>query len=484
MMTSPDTSPSGSRFTRITLTSDAEPPSTPLDEDDSKYLLETPISVNPLNFPVLVNPAHKNASLGSSIINLCNTILGAGMLGIPFALANTGMALGCTFLVLSGVAAAFGLNLLSDSATLFLHHRSTFPLDSPQRDMDASYFTVASISYPRAAKIIDAAVAIKCFGVAVSYLIVIGGLMPAAIDSMASGAAPSEVTNRYFWIGMSALILIPLSFLKRLDSLKFTSAIALFSVAYLLALVIGFYGYVGNTNSGIEFDQPGIEMFRWSPRILKFLPIFIFGFTCHQNLFSIFNELGTNFRRTPWVIFISVSICFVIYITIGILGYLTFGSTVSSNIVSDYDPKNVFVLIARIAIAILVTFSYPLQVHPCRASLDRLLFSRQNSSTRPQVESQVESSQSDSGEREISKPTSYIQPHFQPQWRYIAITVAILILSYGIAFLVKDLDVVFGIVGATGSTTICYILPGLFYVKLHSEESWRNGKISAPHCLH
>lgn len=30
----------------------------------------------------------------------------------------------------------------------------------------------------------------------------------------------------------------------------------------------------------------------------------------------------------------------------------------------------------------------------------------------------------------------------------------------------SDLSLVLGIVGATGSTTICYILPGLFYYKV------------------
>jgi amino acid permease len=38
--------------------------------------------------------------------------------------------------------------------------------------------------------------------------------------------------------------------------------------------------------------------------------------------------------------------------------------------------------------------------------------------------------------------------------------------SYLFAVTVSDLSTVLGLVGATGSTTICYILPGMFYYKL------------------
>lgn len=38
---------------------------------------------------------------------------------------------------------------------------------------------------------------------------------------------------------------------------------------------------------------------------------------------------------------------------------------------------------------------------------------------------------------------------------------------------------VLGVVGATGSTTLCYILPGAFYVKLKWEDPWTVKKVLA-----
>eukprot|EP00471_Norrisiella_sphaerica_P012048 CAMPEP_0184504326 /NCGR_PEP_ID=MMETSP0113_2-20130426/52406_1 /TAXON_ID=91329 /ORGANISM="Norrisiella sphaerica, Strain BC52" /LENGTH=137 /DNA_ID=CAMNT_0026893965 /DNA_START=71 /DNA_END=485 /DNA_ORIENTATION=- len=54
------------------------------------------------------------ASMFSCIINLSNTILGAGMLGLPHAFANSGYLLGSILLVVFATLSAFGLHLLAE----------------------------------------------------------------------------------------------------------------------------------------------------------------------------------------------------------------------------------------------------------------------------------------------------------------------------------------------------------------------------------
>jgi len=55
--------------------------------------------------------------------------------------------------------------------------------------------------------------------------------------------------------------------------------------------------------------------------------------------------------------------------------------------------------------------------------------------------------------------------------RFAAITTAIIILSYIVAMTVNSLQVVLAYVGSTGSTSISFILPGLFYYKISSPDS-------------
>ena len=50
---------------------------------------------------------------------------------------------------------------------------------------------------------------------------------------------------------------------------------------------------------------------------------------------------------------------------------------------------------------------------------------------------------------------------------YYLITFTFLLLSFSVAMVVNDLGVVLALVGATGSTLVSYILPGLIYIKIH-----------------
>lgn len=77
------------------------------------------------------------------------------------------------------------------------------------------------------------------------------------------------------------LIVIPLSYLRRLDSLKYTSIAALVSMAYLVVLVV--YHFVkGDTMA----DRGPIRVGHWAGPVptLSSLPVIVFAFTCHQNV--------------------------------------------------------------------------------------------------------------------------------------------------------------------------------------------------------
>jgi hypothetical protein len=132
------------------------------------------------------------ATLTSSVSNLANTIIGSGACAASFllsyrlfswqvfrhahfpsgmvlrlplilffnglaqAFASAGIIPGMLTCVFSGGVAAFGLYLLSACARRTPHRR-------------ASFFAIATLTFPRAAVFFDAAIAIKCFGVSIRY---------------------------------------------------------------------------------------------------------------------------------------------------------------------------------------------------------------------------------------------------------------------------------------------------------------------------
>jgi len=74
---------------------------------------------------------------------------------------------------------------------------------------------------------------------------------------------------------------IPLSFLRRLDSLKYTSVIALVSIGYLVVLVV-YHFAKGDTMA--ERGNVDVIKAKGVVEVLASFPVIVFAYTCHQNV--------------------------------------------------------------------------------------------------------------------------------------------------------------------------------------------------------
>ena len=83
---------------------------------------------------------------------------------------------------------------------------------------DVSYYSVCQRTYPAVTLLIDAAVAIKCYGVAVSYLIVIGDLMPEVATSLFSLPHNGWMVRINLSCSLNALPSVTVASLSSLDS--------------------------------------------------------------------------------------------------------------------------------------------------------------------------------------------------------------------------------------------------------------------------
>lgn len=373
-----------------------------------------------------------------------------------------------------------------------------------------SFFALSQLTYPSLSVLFDLGIAIKCFGVGVSYLVVIGDLMPKITESLAPNALPLFL-ERNFWISvLMATVVAPLSYLRHLDSLRYALMAALTSVAYLAVLVIEHFvkGDIPPELKGpVRYVTPLLPS-----AMLSTFPLFVFLYTCHQNMFSLVNELRdrsqANINR---VILAAIGTAMSLYIFVGSSGYLTFGDNVQGNIIVMY-PARLLSTIGRIAIVILVTLSYPLQCHPARASVNHIV--HYISVRRIEIESRanlvslhIQRTASGlfrafSGRRErggnelLVRGSGYLStdelsfdqlsalvdsdsilPKTKgpvvvelPTKKFFILTTLIVVCSYLVAMRVQSLEHVLGFVGATGSTSILFILPGIFGYKLIGSE--------------
>jgi amino acid permease len=295
-------------------------------------------------------PSHIGASIGSGVLNMSNTILGAGMLALPHALAQCGLLVGLLLLALFAALSLLGLHLVSAAADL--------------AGRPSSFYAVAEKAVPGSGLLIDAAIAVKCFGVATAYLIIVGDAMPQAVEPF---GATGVLLDRRLWTLGAAVLVAPLAYLKQIDALRHTSLLALLSVLFVTVLVVLFALHLG---PGFDpcADRPPAAPCRGAVPLatsmsatLSALPTFVFSFTCHQNIISVTNELrAPTPRRGLTVIGAAVGLAFVQYTVLGTAALLTFGDRVESDVLRGY-PASPLLSVARLSVAVLVSLSYPLQ---------------------------------------------------------------------------------------------------------------------------
>ncbi|KAH3671708.1 hypothetical protein OGAPHI_000413 [Ogataea philodendri] len=420
------------------------------------------------------------ATKRSGVINLMNTILGAGLLSVPYAIKCNGLFLGVVFVLFSALTSGLGLYLLAVASTYSIPGH-------------ASFFSLSKLTVPQLGIVFDLAIAVKCFGVGCSYLIVIGDLMPQIMSSIVSNENLEHyplLSSRTMWITLFVVAILPLVYKRKLDSLKTASLVALSSVGYLVILVVVHFAHIWTggkediVRGPIHYFQPDSII-----SLLSSFPILVFGFTCHQNQLGIINELkDRSLANIGEMNFISIGSACILYLVVGLSGYLTFGDNVVGNIITMY-PNSVSSTIGRIAIVILVALSYPLQSNPARASINHVAYYINDSDLAKSIRSYSRSSTTSSAitteERRnlvAQSPTpngsvliddSIVMEEEENEHyveltnkKLLIITTIIVILSYLVAITVKSLAHVLAIVGSTGSTSISFILPGFFAYKL------------------
>jgi len=326
-------------------------------------------------------------------------------------------------------------------------------------------------------------------------------------DSMPLVVGPGRgfMSTRSFWVIVATAAATVPSMLRRMDALKFTSFVALVCLLFITAVVVAFSTPSMDPCSETHTTHPAGHGARTAecggeigllPEVgalafLKKLSTFVFAYTCHQNIFSLTNELSEPTPTRVYCFIVgSVVASTAIYLTVAICGYFTYGNDVSGDILESY-PQDAIVQVARVAISVVVVFSYPLQLHPARASIKSIInfFARrmqrpaspgaaagtkdeEAAQPAPDNSTTVADATATSGEKsahldvicEVGPTFGGLVPADTSM--HFLISAAIIGFTFLIALTVTQLDQVLSVVGATGSTTISYILPGVCYFKL------------------
>ncbi|XP_021058045.1 probable sodium-coupled neutral amino acid transporter 6 isoform X2 [Mus pahari] len=397
--------------------------------------------------PLLSNEPHRQgspgASFGLSVFNVMNAIMGSGILGLAYVMANTGI-LGFSFLLLFvALQASYSVHLL---LAMCIHTAVT------------SYEDLGLFAFGLPGKVVVAGtIIIQNIGAMSSYLLIIKTELPAAISEF----LPSDHSGSWYLDGQMLLIIIclgivfPLSLFPKIGFLGYTSSLSFFFMVFFALVVVvkkwavpcpvtvNCINAVFQISNATDDCKP--KLFHFSKESIYAIPTMAFSFLCHTSVLPIYCELQSpSKKRMQNVTNTAIALSFLVYFVSALFGYLTFYDKVESELLQGYSkylPHDVIVMAVKLCILFAVLLTVPLIHFPARKALMMVLFS--------------------------NYPFSWI--------RHSLTTVALNVTIVALAIYVPDIRNVFGVVGASTSTCLIFVFPGLFYLKLSREDflSWK-----------
>eukprot|EP00440_Ansanella_granifera_P042498 gb/GFBE01046068.1/.p1 GENE.gb/GFBE01046068.1/~~gb/GFBE01046068.1/.p1 ORF type:complete len:548 (+),score=91.12 gb/GFBE01046068.1/:1-1644(+) len=440
----------------------------------------------------------EGSSLRGTVFNLVNTIIGGGILGLPYAVRQCGIVLGGSLLVLFAV--------FTDLAVWML-------LVCVDATRQQSFALVGEALYgPSMGIAVDLAVFLNNLGVLTSYVVVIGDLVP---PFMAHVSAPKLFQDRTSLLCMSAaFILLPLSCLRSMGALRHASLICLFMIWMLMVLVVAMGTGVIDVSEA-SHDSP--RLFAEDPlAALAQLPVMVFAYNCNMNVPILYAELrrqkdesvDSKFRtkRSKMMAGMHTSIlaCVSIYCAVAIFGYMAFVEQTEGDILVNFRaPTFGPAPLVKASYSLVLICSYPVMCFSCVASLHRLLlhFHAVLWQSTSEADSYTPFMAASPRDRvpsvgSIAEPGLFPSPNLSPASsstaepdcqvvadalpdtqqqpsRSVHLTevTALVALTLVLGILLPDVSSVFGITGGLCGGALTFIFPGLFYVKVAEQSS-------------
>ncbi|KAM7405085.1 hypothetical protein PAMP_012370 [Pampus punctatissimus] len=380
-------------------------------------------------------------SFGMSIFNLSNAIMGSGILGLAFAMSNTGIILFIILLVCIAILSAYSIHLLLKSAGVVGIR---------------AYEQLGNRAFGHPGKMLAGCIiTLHNIGAMSSYLFIVKSELPLVIQSFL-GKDENEgewfLNGNYLIIIVSIFVILPLALMKKLGYLGYTSGFSLCCMLFFLISVI-----YKKFNIPCPLDNHNItpaahyhtdnnstfceaKLFTINSETAYTIPILAFAFVCHPEVLPIYTELrDANKKRMQAVANISIMAMFVMYLITAIFGYLTFYGAVESELLHTYsrvDTGDVLMLCVRLAVLVAVTLTVPVVLFPIRRAVLQILFPE--------------------------KPFHWA--------RHVVIALCLVFLVNLLVIFVPSIRDIFGLIGATSAPSLIFILPGIFYIRIVPED--------------
>uniref|UniRef100_A0A8C1ZK65 Solute carrier family 38 member 4 n=1 Tax=Cyprinus carpio TaxID=7962 RepID=A0A8C1ZK65_CYPCA len=385
------------------------------------------------------HPGH--ASFGMSVFNLSNAIMGSGILGLSFAMANTGIILFVILLLGVAILSLYSVHLLlvtaKEGGSLIYEKLGEKAFGWPGKMAAFGSITLQNI------------------GAMSSYLFIVKYELPEVIRAflrLEESSGEWYLNGNYLVVFVSIGIILPLSLLKNLGYLGYTSGFSLSCMVFFVGVVrlLTLFSHWLSCHCVLYDDTEDMctpKYFVFNSQTAYTVPILAFAFVCHPEVLPIYSELKDRSRRKMQTVSnLSILAMLVMYLFSALFGYLTFYDHVEAELLHTFTKVYKFdtmLLLVRLAVLTAVTLTVPIVLFPV---IITLCFA--------------------------GKEFSWI--------RHILIAAAILAFNNLLVIFVPTIRDIFGFIGSSAATMLIFILPAAFYLRLVKSLPFRSPqKISA-----
>lgn len=374
------------------------------------------------------------ASFSGAVFNLSTTIVGAGIMALPATLKQLGAIPGLIVIILAAILTEKSIEML---------------LRFTRASKCSSYSGLAGDAFGGFGRtLLQACVVINNLGTLVVYMIIIGDVLSGtSSDGVHYSGVTEEWFGQHWWNSRSNLLLLttllvfaPLISFKRVDSLRYTSAL---SVALAVVFVVITAGIVI-----VKVINGSIGMPRLLPKLIDqasfwklftTVPVLVTAYICHHNIHPIENELRDGSQMKS-IVRTSIVLCLTVYIATSFFGFLLFGDHTLDDVLANFDGElgipygSLLNDVVRVSYVIHLMLVFPIVFFSLRLNMDGLFF-------------------------------PYAIPIAYDNRRFFSVTAALICLIFLGANCVPSIWDAFQFTGATATVSVGFIFPAAIVLR-------------------
>ena len=277
-----------------------------------QHTVSTPLGRHKRTLQVSATPGavaeHKSGLLGCAA-NMCTCIVGSGIVGLPFAIQQTGFCAGVLLVLLTAALTEKSLRLLVETAK-HLHKQS--------------YETAAEVPFGVAGfRFILINMFVMAYGAMVTYL-----MITKSCAALLIGVEGEEQKEQIVLLILSLVVQLPLACMRDMADLEKTSGLAVAIDCAIVVLVATASPWIGmkgvNENSFWEVLQH--DTIRMDTLFVG-LGVLSFAFECQEAAFLVAGSLEKpTVARWSKVTKMTLSACVVLSMACAVTGYLGYGA--------------------------------------------------------------------------------------------------------------------------------------------------------------